>query len=341
MRNNIFILIIFFIIVFVILFYESIIYFLIQNFKTKYKVGFIIREYGSNDFEALEVEKLNRTSSILGIKIELGKFKEIDEQYNIAKDLIKKGCKIIVFYNGLTIKNKIYSLSKEYENIKFILVDAILSEYPKNVISFSYDYQEMGGFIGSVLSVLSKNQYIGFIGSISKPPIDDIRKGVEESVNFYNFKFNKNYKFVYKFIDIDYKGDVKKNPFNFPEAAKELAFELYKNYKPYFLVCAAGLSNFGIYEIAKDLKLYLINFDNVNLNFLLNNNIAFSVIRNIDRCLLSIIKKIIQNKVENKNYIFNLSTNSFEFISSNILKISNEEWEYISIINRYIIEKSY
>jgi len=60
------------------------------KFKTKYKVGFIIREYGSNDFEALEVEKLNRTSSILGIKIELGKFKEIDEQYNIAKDLIKR-----------------------------------------------------------------------------------------------------------------------------------------------------------------------------------------------------------------------------------------------------------
>lgn len=334
---------VYFLIIFSIIFISFLLFYhdikeLVFSNKSKINVVFIINDYGTRNFEKLIISKIEKVKTFLDINIFFKVSKNYAEQKDIAIESIKNGSKIIVFYNGLYAKNYVNELAKNYKNVYFVLVDVELENYPSNVVSFNYNYNEMGFIASNICNVLTKTGNIGFIGGLKISSIMDIENGASFATEIYNENYKKNNKLFSFYISSDYPFKTDKSAFSNPEAGTYFAEKLFKEKKTDFIIASAGNSNSGVYEVAKKYNFYVINFDSTEKILLSQNNVAFSIIRNIDKCLISIIDSILKGRIQNKNYKFGLDTNSFTVLSSGLIELKEKNLEEINIINKYYLK---
>lgn len=337
MRPNISILTIFFLTFLIVIFFIDFPFFL--NWKLKIvKVGFIILDYGVENFEHLVVTKLLKTESILNVKYNIIKTKNYEEQKSAANKLIKEKNSIIIFYNGIAVQNFAIDLAKNNPEVKFILLDSNLRSNIDNLFIINYNYFHLGILAGILSCISTQNGKIGYIGGIDSGSVLDLKNGCEYAISLYNKTFNTKNKLYYSFINKHPDLPSGINPFSHPATAKNIAHELYANFGCDIIVAVAGNSNRGIYELSKQKKFKIINFDTTSIKILSENNIVFSLICNIDNCIISTLGNILKNHLNPKNYIFDISHNSFSIINSGSLDLSNEDYVKIDLIKSFILE---
>ncbi|MCX8058674.1 MAG: BMP family ABC transporter substrate-binding protein [Spirochaetes bacterium] len=303
----------------------------------KNKVAFIIRDYGTRDFEKLILSKLEKSQSALNLIFSFIITKTYEEQENKAKEAINNGNKIIVFFNGTVASKFIEKLANNYKKVYFILVDTELKIYPKNVCSLTYNYRDLGFVAGNICNLFTKSGNIGFIGGMKIKSISKIEEGIKLSTEIYNLLFNKSNKFFSYYI-VDYPIKTDKSPFSNPEAGSYFAKKLINENKVDFIVGGSGNSNLGIYEFSKVSKFYIINFDSIDKIKLYEDNVAFSIVRNIDVCLIALINKVIKGIAKNTNYVFGIKENSFNILSSGIFELDRDLQDKFDLLNKYYLE---
>ena len=159
---------------------------------------------------------------------------------------------------GFLFTDAISAVADEFPDTKFAIVDGFIPDKP-NVVSLLFKEHEGSFLVGMIAGMKTKEDgkdTIGFVGGMDIPLIHKFEAGYRAGVA---------YVFPECKILSAYAGDTP-TAFADPVKGKELALSQYDN-GAYVIYHASGLTGAGVFEAAKERKLYAIGVDS-NQNYL-------------------------------------------------------------------------
>ena len=126
------------------------------------------------------VEKFKKDTGIAAREFEITNAAQREQAFT---QMARRGCAIIVG-TGFTQASAIEKVAKEFPNVKFAIIDAVV-DLP-NVLSINFREQESSFLCGMAAAMVSKTGKIGFVGGMDIPLIRKFALGYAEGAKFVN-----------------------------------------------------------------------------------------------------------------------------------------------------------
>lgn len=267
------------------------------------KVGLVFDIGGKGDksFNDSAYRGIEWAAADFGIEhIELEPGVDADREVNL-RNLAMMGYDLVIGV-GFMFMDSIAVVADEFPDTKFAVVDGFVPDKP-NVVSLLFKEHEGSFLVGIIAGMKTKEDgkdTIGFVGGMAVPLIKKFEAGFKAGVLY-----------VYpecKFLT-SYAGDT---PIAFadPVKGKELALAQYDK-GAYVIYHASGLTGVGVFEAAKERRLYAIGVDS-NQNYLghideTGENFGLtSMIKSVDISVYITIKSIIEGTYKGGIEVFGL-----------------------------------
>ena len=267
------------------------------------KVGLVFDIGGKGDksFNDSAYRGIEWAAADFGIEhIELEPGVDADREVNL-RNLAMMGYDLIIG-NGFMFTDSISAVADEFPDTKFAGVDVWIPDKP-NVVSLLFKEHEGSFLVGIIAGMKTKDDgkdTVGFVGGMAIPLIKKFEAGFIAGVHY-----------VYPECKIlsSYAGDT---PIAFadPVKGKELALAQYDK-GAYVVYHASGLTGVGVFEAAKERRLYAIGVDS-NQNYLghdeeTGENFGLtSMIKSVDMSVYITIKSVIDGTFKSGIEIFGL-----------------------------------
>jgi len=267
------------------------------------KVGLVFDIGGKGDksFNDSAYRGIEWAAADFGIEhIELEPGVDADREVNL-RNLAMMGYDLIIG-NGFMFTDSISAVADEFPDTKFAGVDVWIPDKP-NVVSLLFKEHEGSFLVGIIAGMKTKDDgkdTVGFVGGMAIPLIKKFEAGFIAGVHY-----------VYPECKIlsSYAGDT---PIAFadPVKGKELALAQYDK-GAYVVYHASGLTGVGVFEAAKERRLYAIGVDS-NQNYLghdeeTGENFGLtSMIKSVDMSVYITIKSVINGTFKSGIEIFGL-----------------------------------
>lgn len=266
----------------------------------KIKIGLILGYGGLGDksFNDMQYNGLVRAKNLYNIDIIYHAPKDKSDIEAKIDDFVKKGIKYIIVGEGYEGKEIIEKFNLIYKNVHFILLDNMFDIYPQNVSSILFKQNEVSFLVGCLSALFSKNKKVAFFGATKLDVIEDFYIGFEQGVKYINpnFKINKIY-------FSDYIDEAK--VWDSPKEAFDITNKLYSELKFDIVYAVAAGTNIGVFNSCKVNNIYAIGVD-ADQDYIIPGIILTSAMKRLDNAIVFIVDLIINNKLENKNYILGL-----------------------------------
>lgn len=246
---------------------------------------------GDEGYNDLAHKALNKAKFDLGIDFDyyepIDPVKETERQLMTYSD--SKSYDLIITV-GFLSKSSLEKAAKEYPNQKYAIVDEIVFD-SKNITSITFNVEEESFLAGAVAALMTKTDKVAFIGGTEAPLITRYKAGFEQGAKYVKPDVE---------VLVSYIGGY--NSFNDPKKAEQITNELIRENTDVFYH-AAGASNRGIVNSAKKYGKYVIEVDSYS-DWQNEEVVIASAVKNIDVAVYDIIKKLTDNTLENKTYIY-------------------------------------
>jgi basic membrane protein A len=274
--------------------------------KKEYKVGLVTDVGGLNDhsFNFLANKGLERAVTELGITKGVVESKQMtDYETNLSRFAQDKYNLVIAV--GFLMQDAVEKVSKEYPDVKFMIIDSSITDRP-NVASAMFKTEQCGYLVGVMSGLLEKapgipnakgKNTVGLVGGMKIPPVTDYIAGFIQgarSVNP-NIKINLNYT----------------NKFDDPALGKSTAISQIANGADIIFHIAGGTGT-GVINAAKEKNVYAIGVD-ADQNYMAPENVITSALKGMDVATFDIIKGAMDDKFKSGNVTFDLSNNGVGF----------------------------
>ena len=267
------------------------------------KVGlaFDIGGKGDKSFNDSSYRGIEWAEADFGIEhTELEPGVDADRELNL-RNLAMMGYDLVIGV-GFLFTDSISAVADEFPDTKFAIVDGFIPDKP-NVVSLLFKEQEGSFLVGIVAGMKAKDDgkdTVGFVGGMDIPLIHKFEAGYIAGVHY-----------VYPECKIlsAYAGDTPA-AFADPVKGKELALAQYDK-GAYVIYHASGLTGPGVFEAAKERKLYVIGVDsNQNyMGYIEETGESFgltSMLKQVDVSVYLTIKSIVEGTYKGGIEIFGL-----------------------------------
>ncbi len=210
------------------------------------------------------VEKFRKETGITAREFEITNAAQREQAFT---QLARRGAAVIVG-TGFTQASAIEKVAKQYPNVKFAIVDAVV-DLP-NVLSINFREQESSFLCGMAAAMVSKTGKIGFVGGMDIPLIRKFGRGYAEGAKFVNPQ-----------IEV-FQNMTGTTPaaWNDPTKGAELAKSQFGRGAD-VVFHAAGGTGLGVMQAAKDAGLLSIGCDS-NQDYLHPGSVLTSAVKRVD-----------------------------------------------------------
>lgn len=210
------------------------------------------------------VEKFRRETGITAREFEITNAAQREQAFT---QLARRGAAVIVG-TGFTQASAIEKVAKQYPNVKFAIVDAVV-DLP-NVLSINFREQESSFLCGMAAAMVSKTGKVGFVGGMDIPLIRKFGLGYAEGAKFVNPQ-----------IEV-FQNMTGTTPaaWNDPTKGAELAKSQFGRGAD-VVFHAAGGTGLGVMQAAKDAGLLSIGCDS-NQDYLHPGSVLTSAVKRVD-----------------------------------------------------------
>lgn len=255
--------------------------------KPTLKVGMVADVGGLNDhsFNQLTYQGLLTAEKKLGVK---GTAVVAKSQSDYVPDMTRfaQGGYDLVIGVGFLMQDAIVKVSKEYPNVKFLLIDQPVKGRP-NVTSAVFASQQIGFLAGALVAYIEKdksvnlpglrhNNIVGVVGGMQIPPVDVYMAGYFEGVHY----VDPSVKVLY-----GYTGN-----FNDPASGKSLALAQHSKGADIVYQLAGG-TGLGVIQAAKDEGFYAIGADS-NQAYLAPKHVLTSTSKLVNVAVFDTVKAL-------------------------------------------------
>lgn len=270
-----------------------------QKYLSKYKFGLItsVGKLGDKSFKDMLYKGMLLAQKKFNINYEFESPGSKDEFTQILDDFIKKGCNVI-FCTSFDFVNYVDTYAVKYPEIKFILIDTFAKNYHPNVASITFKQNEGSFLVGALGALMTKSGNIGVIGAANYQVINDFFIGYEAGARY----ITNDIKIYSEYIS-DYNR--KQNPWEDPKTAKVIAIRMATKKNIDMIYGVAAASNLGIFNGCKEAGIYAFGVD-IDQDYLEQGTILSSMLKRLDKSLVFLIGKILDEKFENKKYVLGL-----------------------------------
>ena len=237
-----------------------------------------------NDAMFVGVQKVRKYLKVNVIEVEpLNQFDALNQYEKYAQ--LNNSLIVSLGFENIDSFQKI---AKKYPNSKFAYMDELLNG--SNIANFVFREQEGSYLVGYLAAKFSKTKKIGFVGGMDIPPIKRFFKGFDQGAK----AALPSIEVVQNFIGTN------SNAWLNPSAAKFLSRKQYAKGVD-IIYAVSGGSNLGVFEAAKEAKMYAIGVD-VNQNGFAPGFIITSMEKRIDNVLYNLAKSYLEDKFKPGTY---------------------------------------
>lgn len=203
----------------------------------------------------------------------------------------------LVIATGFLFKDACEQVSKEFPDVKFVIIDSVVSA--PNVTSLTFKTDEGSFLVGAVAGMVTKTNTIGYIGAQDTDIFREFQKGYEQGAVY----ANPDVEISSRIIDGD-------NPFAVPNRGYELANELIdQNADVVYTV--AGSTGIGAIEACKERGVYAIGVDN-DQDYIAKGTVITSMMKRIDTAVYTAIELAAKGELEPGILEFNIANGGID-----------------------------
>lgn len=245
------------------------------------RVGLVLSEGGLGDqsFNDAAFRGLLRARDELDIYFSYVEPFDISEMEDHQRFFADAGMDLVIAI-GFTHESALYSVSADYPDVKFAIVDTVV-DMP-NVASLVFEEHEGSFLVGVVAGLMTKTNKVGFVGGMEVPLIRKFEVGFVEGVKYVNPDAE---------VIVGYVGD-----FNDPGRGKEMAISQYERGAD-IVYHAAGGTGLGVIEAAADNGFYAIGVDS-DQDHLAPGTVLTSMVKRVDLAVFEVIKDVVEGKFQ-------------------------------------------
>ena len=159
----------------------------------------------------------------------------------------------LIFGIGFIFTDDVTNIAREFPGKKFACVDYTLDStrvMPPNLVALGFKEEEGSFLVGALASLMTKTNFIGFIGGMQSPLIRKFEAGYVAGAKYANPKCQ---------VLIAYAG-VTGDAFKNPGKGKELALGQYSQSAD-IVYHASGVTGLGVFEAAREVHKLAIGVD--------------------------------------------------------------------------------
>jgi len=249
-----------------------------SNDEVSVAVVFGLGGLGDKAFNDSVYSGVKKAEEELGVKVQYVEPTEIAEFEGHLREFAKSGKYSLIVGVGFDQADAITTVSKEFPDQKFVLLDGDV-DLP-NVSSITFKDNEKCYLIGVIAGLMTKTNKIGIVGGMDIPLINAFVAGYKAGA----MSANPDVEVLVKYV----------GAWNDSNTGKELAMSMY-NEGADIVMAAAGGSGLGVFVAAKDTGNLAIGAD-VNQIPIDPSCIFLSAMRNLDVCVYNEIKDIKEGK---------------------------------------------
>jgi basic membrane protein A and related proteins len=183
------------------------------------------------------------------------------------RNMARRGAHVVVAI-GFSQASGVEKVAKEFPNLKFAIIDAVVNL--PNVQSIVFKEQEGSFLVGMAAALASKTGKVGFVGGMDIPLIRKFALGYEEGAKYVNPK-----------IEV-FQNMTGTTPaaWNDPTRGGELARSQFDRGAD-VIYAAAGATGLGVLQAAKDKGRLAIGVDS-NQNYIQPGSVLTSMVKRVD-----------------------------------------------------------
>ncbi len=258
-------------------------------------------DLGDYAFNDMQYNGMIMAKKQFGINFYYNSPKTEDEDEAKLLELIKKGCNVIFAGGGYHMIDPIDKIAPMYPQVLFILLDDKPKTLYKNVAGIMFKQNEGSFLAGMLAASMSKTNSIGSVSAMNIEVINDFIIGYEAGARYVNPTIR--FKNIYLAEDMG-----EKNPFSAPQTASLASKKLISDFKTDVIFQIASASGNGVFNTAKDMKIYAIGVDS-DQDYLAKGVILTSMMKRLDIAILFMVERVLSNNFENKVYNLGLKEN--------------------------------
>ncbi len=280
--------------------------------------------FGDNAFNDLLLRGVDKAKENLGIEYDKISIKAVGDIELSLRDMASAGDYALVMCNTYEAIAALKKVAPEYPEQKFAIVDTSVEE--PNVASYMTKDQEASFLVGAMAALmkedgLSKTDKLGFIGGVDAPNIRVFYSGYCAGAKY----INKNLEIVDNYV----------GSFTDVTTAKEIASAM-NSQGADIIFHAAGMAGNGLFQAAKNNNTYAFGV-NQNQNDVEPNNIAGSMIKNVDVASYEAIKSVVEGNFKAGTQLLSMADGGVDMTTegSNV-KISEDKMAKLDEIREKI-----
>lgn len=274
--------------------------------KKEFKVGLVTDVGGLNDhsFNFLANKGLEKAVKDLGITKGVVESKQMTDYETNLSRFAKDNYNLVIAV-GFLMQDAVEKVSKDYPNVKFMIIDSSITDRP-NVASAMFKTEQCGYLVGVMSGLMEKapgipnakgKNTVGLVGGMKIPPVDDYIAGFIQGA---------------KSVNPDIKIDLKyTNKFDDPALGKQTALSQIAAGADIVFHIAGGTGT-GVIDAAKEKNVYAIGVD-ADQNYMAPENVMTSALKGMDVATYDIIKGAMEDKFQSGNVSFDLSNDGVGF----------------------------
>jgi basic membrane protein A len=286
-----------------------------------FKVGIVLSIGGLGDksYNDLAYEGVRRAQEKLGIQFNyIEPSTTIESAVKFGANHLRQYAKDeydLVLATGFLYTDACEQVSKEYPDVKFVIIDSVVSN--PNVTSLTFKTKEGSFLVGAVAGMVTKTNNIGYIGAQDTDIFREFQSGYEQGAAYTNPQVN----IISRIIDGN-------NPFAVPNRGYELANELISQ-KADVIYTVAGSTGIGAIEACKENDTFAIGVDS-DQDYLAKGTVITSMVKKVDVAVYTAIELAVNGELEPGILEFNIANGG----------IDTSEFKYTKDrLPEYVLEK--
>jgi len=235
----------------------------------------------------------------LGIRYLVETPRTPEDDIPIMEALMDRGCTVIIAGGGYHMIEPVEILSRRRPDVTFVLVDDVAASYPPNVASVTFRQNEGSFLAGALAALVSETGRVGFVGAADLPIINDFLVGYRAGAR--HVRPATRLDLAYVATDLP-EGQ---SPFEAPQQGRDVALRLYGQGCDVVFAVAAG-SNRGVFQAARESQAFAIGVDS-DQDHMAKGYVLTSMLKRLDTAILLVVEKILEGRLENRNFSLGLS----------------------------------
>jgi basic membrane protein A and related proteins len=262
----------------------------------KIRIGLVLDKGGKDDqsFNSAALRGAKEAEKELGAVVKYVEATDDNAIEYLLRSLVQKKYDIIIGV-GVAQEEGMKRVAAQFPEQRFVIIDTEVKA--PNVRSLLFQEHEGSYLVGAIAALTSKKGVIGFIGGMDIPLIRRFEMGYTAGAK----AVKPAAKVVLNYAD----------SWNNTAKVKEIALTQY-NSGVEVIFAAAGASNFGLFDAAKEKNKFAIGVDS-NQNNLMPGHILTSMIKRVDRAVFTACKEAAEGKFTPGTYRYGLADQGVDY----------------------------